>query len=88
MTNNKIKTTGFDNAIVGENVVKIEYEGVKTTFTIDVLELTNNEKEDNTIADKELPAAGLPKLFIFTMICGSYIILKLIYIKIKKYNFL
>ena len=48
-------TTGFDNSKIGENIITVEYEGVTTTFTVNIIEdeeadePTDNNTTNNTI---------------------------------------
>lgn len=37
LKNSKITTSGFDNTLIGKNTIQVEYDGIKTTFDVDII---------------------------------------------------
>ena len=68
MNDKDVSVSGFDNSIVGERAIRITYKGKQTTFVVYIVEDTSSS--DDTIANKNLPNAGIR----MTIIMGIFII--------------
>jgi len=67
--NNEILTKGFDNTILGEKAIIVNYKGKITTYVVNIIENSIIPgKQDETIAEKELPATGLKTVLIIAII--------------------
>ena len=93
LTNEKLHITGFNNSQVGNNTLTIEYEGVKTSFSIEIISNNTEESEtkdkptkDDTLAVGTLPQTGERTIIFIVSIIGSFILVITLYKKIKKYN--
>ena len=94
LKNENVKVTGFNNNSVGNNILTIEYEGAKTSFTIEIIS-NNTEKnkeiempsKDKTVAVGTLPQTGEKSIIFIFSIIVSFILAILLYKKLyKKWN--
>lgn len=65
MDDKDVSISGFDNSILGEKAIRVTYKGKETTFVVSIVEDTS--KSDDTIANKNLPNAGM-QITILTVI--------------------
>lgn len=79
MNDKDVSVSGFDNSIVGERAIRITYKGKQTTFVVYIVEDTSSS--DDTIANKNLPNAGIR----MTIIIGIFIIGVMAIVSGKKY---
>ncbi len=79
MNDKDVSVSGFDNSIIGERAIRITYKGKQTTFVVYIVEDTSSS--DDTIANKNLPNAGIR----MTIIIGIFIIGVMAVVSGKKY---
>ena len=52
LTNENVKVTGFDNSKIGKNTLSVEYEGITTTFQVDIISKQISSIEVTTLPTK------------------------------------
>ena len=64
-----ISVTGYDNSVIGKQIIQITYAGMNINLEIEIIEdkkdIEENEELDNSVSKNELPDAGKNiKIFI------------------------